>query len=99
VETVVTDDGWRLTRYTDEGTGHLFDLAADPEEQRNLYTDAGLRDQRGALLERLADAATRPHRTPHYRNLPLIDGRKVPIVADEMLPGLPHYRMPASPEL
>ena len=99
VETVVTDDGWRLTRYTDEGTGHLFDLAADPEEQRNLYTDAGLRDRRGALLERLADAATRPHRTPHYRNLPLIGGRKVPIVADEMLPGLPHYRMPASPEL
>ena len=35
----------------------------------------------------------------HYRNLPLIGGRKVPVVADEMHPGLPHYPMPASPEL
>ena len=99
VETVVTADGWRLTRYAEEGLGQLFDLAADPQEQHNRYADGALQAKRAELLERLAAAVTRPHRTPHYRNLPLIDGRKVPIVADELQPGLPHYRLPGSPAL
>jgi arylsulfatase A-like enzyme len=72
-ESVITDDGWRLTRFV-QGGGQMFDLNADPDEQNNLYQNPEYAGKRQELLERLIDITTRPHRMPQYRNMPVIDG-------------------------
>lgn len=99
VESVVTDDGWRLTRFLNDDKGQMFDLRDDPGEQRNLYDDAAYAGKRQELLERLVRASARHKRVPHYRNMPVIDGVKVPIHTDQMGGGLPLYRNPPSPAL
>jgi arylsulfatase A-like enzyme len=75
-ESVVTDDGWRLTRYLADDKGQMFNLAADPDEQQNLYDDPAYAAKRQELLERLVRAMAAPRLVPQYRNLPLVDGRK-----------------------
>ena len=72
-ESVITDDGWRLTRFV-QGGGQMFDLNTDPDEQNNLYNNPDYADKRQELLERLINITTRPHRMPQYRNMPVIDG-------------------------
>jgi arylsulfatase A-like enzyme len=71
---VITADGWRLTRFVAEGRGQMFDLHADPDEQRNLYEDPAYGAQRQALLERLVEVESRPARMRQYRNLPVDEG-------------------------
>lgn len=99
MESLLTDDGWRLTRFLDEGHGQLFDLRADPAEQRDLYDDPAYAGKRLELLERLVEAMARPRRLAHYRNYPLLDGKKVPVVSDRMGEGLPDYRGAENPYL
>ncbi|MHB1357234.1 MAG: sulfatase family protein [Anaerolineae bacterium] len=99
MESVITADGWRLTRFLDEGAGQMFDLRNDPGEQRNLYADPTCSAKRQELLERLVAAMSRPRLVPQYRNMPLVDGKKAPINADRLGEGLPVYKSPESPFL
>ncbi len=74
VRSVISDDGWRLTRFVQEDKGQLFDLNADPAEQVNLYTDEGYVGRRQEMLERLVAVESRPAQLPQYRSLPVKDG-------------------------
>ena len=75
-ESVITNDGWRLTRFLDDDKGQMINLVEDPDELHNLYMDPAYADKRNELFERLVDVMARPRRLPQYRNLPLIDGLK-----------------------
>ena len=99
MQSVITADGWRLTRFLDEGLGQMFDLKNDPGEHHNLYADPAFVAKRQELLERTVVAMARPRRVPQYRNMPLLDGKKIPINADRMLEDLPIYDGPKSPFL
>ena len=68
-QTVVTDDGWRLTRYLEAGEGQMFNLREDPDEQCELYCQPQWAEKRQELLERLVAASARPYSIPRYRNL------------------------------
>lgn len=71
MQSVITADGWRLTRFLDEGLGQMFDLKNDPGEHHNLYADPAFVAKRQELLERTVVAMARPRRVPQYRNMPL----------------------------
>ena len=45
---------WKMNYYSGHG-GELYDLASDPGEERNLYTDAGQRARLSELKARLLD--------------------------------------------
>ena len=68
-ESVISDDGWRLTRYTDSGEGQMFDLKNDPDEQIDLYDDPSFQSQKIDLLERLIKVRNHPKSVPNYRNI------------------------------
>ncbi len=76
VQTVVSSDGWRLTRFADDERGQLFHLIDDPAEQLNLYDDPAYLVVRQRLLEQLVRALGRAGNVPHYRNMPVVDGAK-----------------------
>lgn len=97
-DTVITDDHFRLTRFSDSDEGQMFDLKNDPAEQRNLYNHPDHRQKKCGLLERLVKARTRPRAIPQYRNLPVKDGRKhLPEAGGRS--SLPLYRAAGSPWL
>ena len=73
---VVTDDGWRLSLFPDILTGQMFNLADDPTEQHNLFENETWRVKREELQLRFIRAATRGHEIPHYRNMPVWEGKK-----------------------
>jgi arylsulfatase A-like enzyme len=98
-ESVVTDDGWRLTRYLGDDLGQMFNLAQDPDEQHNLYDDPAYANKRQELLERLVRAMAAPRLVPQYRNLPLVDGRKRTPVKARFDDGIKLYAAPSSPLL
>lgn len=52
VRTLVTDK-WRMTVFTDENWGELYDLENDPGEEHNLWSDPGHTLRKSALLESL----------------------------------------------
>jgi arylsulfatase A-like enzyme len=100
VRSVVTGDGWRLTRFVAEGRGQMFDLNADPDEQHNRYEDPACADRRQALLERLVAVESRPARLVQYRNLPVADDKvwvTRPGGEHYLTEGPPVYPAPASP--
>ncbi|MEY3775496.1 MAG: hypothetical protein RLZZ129_2276, partial [Verrucomicrobiota bacterium] len=43
----------KLVVYQDTDDGELYDLAGDPDQYRNLWSDAASRDNRDALVRRL----------------------------------------------
>jgi arylsulfatase A-like enzyme len=96
---VVTDDRWRLTRFPEEGKGQMFDLSGDPDERANLYADPAHAAKRQELLERLVAVGARAHGIPQFRNMPVIDGAKHPIVADRLGDPVHFYRPPTPPRL
>ena len=53
MRTLVTDQ-YRLSLYLDSEWGELYDLAHDPHEMRNLWSEPGHRHVRGELVEALA---------------------------------------------
>ena len=99
VESIVTDDGWRLTRYLADDRGQMFNLVEDPDEQCNLYDDPAYAGKRRELLERLVRAMAAPRLVPQYRNLPLVDGRKRIPVRSQFSAGSPLYASDPSPYL
>ena len=99
MESVVTDDAWRLTRFVDENKGQMFDLSRDPGEQDNLYNDPAHLTKRLELFEKLVAVMNRGRRERHYRNLPVLDGRKLDIVADSVVGTRKLYTPTRSPAL
>ncbi|MHA6480920.1 sulfatase family protein [Paenibacillus sp. strain BS8-2] len=75
-KSIVTDDGWRLTVYNEQGKGQMFNLQEDPDEQRDLYHVSEWLWKKAELLERMTRAHFRPMETAQYRNLPIINGMK-----------------------
>lgn len=75
-ESVISRDGWRLTRFTDTEEGQLFNLNIDPDEQQDLNDDPVGKDMKITLLEQLIRVRNQVSRVPNYRNMPIIDGKK-----------------------
>lgn len=82
VWTIVTDDNWRFTVFELPGTGEMFDLNTDPDEQNNLFYNPLFKGRKIKLFERLTHAFMRSHKIPQYRNLPEKDGCKCMIGND-----------------
>jgi hypothetical protein len=99
VQSVVTADGWRLTRFVEDDKGQLFDLNNDPDEQRNLYNDPAYSDKRTGMLEKLVTVMNRVQRLRHYRNLPRLEDRKLDINNDKVLGTRKLYELPTNPAL
>ena len=77
VDSVVSDDGWRLTVFDDDASpNQLHNLRDDSSEQANRYNDPGCGSVQTRLFEQLAAHHLRIAATPQYRNLPIVDGRK-----------------------
>jgi arylsulfatase A-like enzyme len=76
VDSVITEDGWRLTRYSGSDEGQMFCLKQDPDERHDLYHDPQYMDKKVELLERLVKVRMQPRILEQYRNLPVRDGRK-----------------------
>jgi arylsulfatase len=92
-ESVITDDGWRLTRFVDTGAGtgagtgqgagqgagegQMFNIGDDPDESVDLYDDPAFREKKIELLERLIALRNRPREVVNYRNLAVEDGSKI----------------------
>jgi len=74
VRSVVTADGWRLTRFLRDRQGQLFDLNTDPDEQHNLYASPDHAARRQDLLERLVAVEARPAQLANYSTLPVENG-------------------------
>jgi arylsulfatase len=76
--TVVSDDGWRMTVYDKSPARQLFYLPDDPTEQHNLYYDPKYNEIKIRLLEMLINNKARNTMLPaHYRNIPILHGRKI----------------------
>jgi arylsulfatase A-like enzyme len=88
---IVTDNGWRLTVYDEDGKAQMFNLIDDPQEQRNLYYDNAWSEQRTVLYERLVRAYMRPSVPARYGNLPVVDGQRVISSASLAEPMRPAY--------
>jgi len=91
VQTVISDDGWRLTRFPEDDKGQLFNLITDPGEQHNLYDDPAYVAIRQRLLEQLVRAMGRPGQVPHYRTMPVYEGTKRIPVRAEFIGEVPVY--------
>jgi len=75
-ESIITREGWRLTRFNDTGEGQLFNLKEDPDEQHDLYDDPSVIDIKLELLERLIKVRNKVSRVPNYRNISVWNGEK-----------------------
>jgi len=74
---IVTDDGWRLTIYDEDGEGQMFNLSQDPREQNDLFPDPARRSKLLELYHRHVRAYMQMGRTVQYRNLPVLKGRQM----------------------
>ncbi len=81
VDTVITDDRRRLSIFSD-GTGQMFDLTRDPQEQEDLYRNVHYSDQKVELLERLAIARMGMGVPQQYPVLPKENGKRCTIPND-----------------
>ena len=77
VRSIMTNNGWRLTHFDQEGEGQIFNLREDPDEQRNLY-HAPEAVKRRLELEELFARTILPlsGRVTRYNNLPQKDGHR-----------------------
>ena len=82
VRSIVTNDGWRFSVFNEPGCGQMFDLNADPREQRDLYDQPDHGARRLALHERLTRAYLRAPCVQQYPNLPVEHGRRCLIEHD-----------------
>ncbi|MDF1514451.1 MAG: sulfatase-like hydrolase/transferase [Anaerolineae bacterium] len=75
-DSIITADGWRLTRYSHQDTGQLFNLQDDPAEQHNLYDEPGWSGRKIHMLERLVKLRAAPRLQVQYRTLPSRDNHR-----------------------
>lgn len=66
LQSVVTDDTCRLTRWLDHDAGQMFNLRQDPLEQNNLSNHPEYQFTRIWLLERLITVGFRPYLIKQY---------------------------------
>ena len=67
--TMVRTRDWKLVHFLDEPFGQLFDLVADPDEERNLWDDPGQQDKKRELLDTLREWLVRSNvRTKRWQN-------------------------------
>lgn len=52
-QTMIRSRDWKLVHFLDSVDGQLFDLAADPDEVRNLWEDPSAREKKRELLDAL----------------------------------------------
>jgi arylsulfatase A-like enzyme len=74
---IVTDDGWRLTVYDEDGEGQLFNLREDPREQNDLFRDPAWTSKLLELYHLHVRAYTRMGMVVQHRNLSMVEGRQV----------------------
>lgn len=74
-DSILTRDGWRLTRYSHQDKGQLFNLREDPAEQHNLYDDPATLSVKVSLLERLIRLRAAPREKLQVRILPHQHGK------------------------
>lgn len=98
-ESVISDDGWRLTLYTDTGEGQMFDLKSDPHEQSDLYDEPSVQSKKIEMLERLIKVRNRPKSVPNYRNIAPWQGVKTMRHGLGEIKTLPIYNSEESPWL
>jgi len=94
VTSVITTDGWRLTRFLDDGKGQMFDLVNDPDEQQNRYDAPDCSSKKVELLEKLTEIATAPARVYQYRNMPVFDGARLAVKGDQVVHRMRPYDLP-----
>lgn len=83
MQTLMTAEGKRLSRWGTCDYAELIDLCADPLEQHNRYDDPAWAEVRCDLLERLVTALHRPLNIPQYRAIPTTpDGRRAMSLGD-----------------
>ena len=58
IRTLMTDEGERVTWFSGQAYGELFQLREDPDEQRNLYHDPAYASQRADLLQCMVEQMT-----------------------------------------
>ena len=95
-QSVITDDGWRLTFYARTGEGQMFHLSEDPDEQMDLYDHPDQVKKQLELQQRLIAVSMRPSHVPHYRNMPIHESRKLYFGRDRKPTQLP-FRMSYGP--
>jgi hypothetical protein len=96
---IITNDHWRLTRYTNDRKGQMFNLESDPDEQNDLYNIEEYANKKAELYERLVDISTRPQIIPRYCNMPLKQGKKYYPEKLNSNNGIPDYQGEESPAL
>ena len=53
VMTMIRDERWKLVTYSGTDEGQLFDLASDPDERTNLWSEAAVAHEKRRLLDAL----------------------------------------------
>jgi len=53
--TMVRTEDWKLVHFVDHEEGQLFDLNADPDEERDLWDDPKVQDKKQELLDRILE--------------------------------------------
>jgi arylsulfatase A-like enzyme len=76
MQSVFSDEGWRLTLYDGEKGGQLVNLREDPDEQQNRYEDPACAAKREHLLRELVRLRNAPLYPPQYRTMPAFEGRR-----------------------
>ncbi len=87
VTTLITNDGWRYSRYTHNGQSQLFHLASDPDELNDLSQEKTYAGTLMSLQARLIDNMTATHSLPQYRSMPVENGRRLWVNNFETRPG------------
>ncbi|MBS3762627.1 MAG: hypothetical protein KGZ25_04895, partial [Planctomycetes bacterium] len=77
MESIISDDGWRLTVFEGEDSpNQLINLVEDPDEQHNLYPDENHSEARQQMLEKMSELHVRLRQAEQYRTLPVKDNAR-----------------------
>ncbi len=93
VVSIITNDGWRLTVFDEDGQGEMFYLKEDPCERNNLYYSDSWSEKRHQLFERLIKAYIRSGAVQQYRNMPVQGDKRCVLTSDlnEFSKFVPNY--------
>ncbi len=75
-QSIITKDGWRFTIIDEPGEGQMFNLVADPQEQRDLFKDPAYADKRAELHHALTRAYLFRGYVQLHRSLPVESGER-----------------------
>jgi len=75
----------------------MFNLTDDPREQCDLIDDPAYIERKIEMLGRLIEVMNYPKSIMNYRNLPVIDGKKIPVHEDQFKDAIRYFPQTASP--